>query len=593
MPKPYSANDKLRNLAQNLGFDIKIFDDKENLGPEIKLREKSKDGEIDAIMLYQNIVCLVGINKGKGDDINKEIEKFFEKLDKVDSVASLNLSLEITKKAGKKINDKKQAADALLKEVKDHITTNTSNYEMILVKMFFCPHKQLDEEFLRKARDERKIIIDKDTHEYFEAVCFRLNKECLFSDFIHFLNLSKIDLGKKCSAQIKKPGKSSPYRVVRLELEKDKIIMYSLPLRVDHILQYVTVFRMAQKYDKKGFQRMIKEKRLDKISREYLSENQTFPNNIIIALNPEIYKDEKDFFNSSNEEISLYDEFNSLIIIDGQHRFFSFVKGNKTDREVLVTLIFFKGQDQEENYLLMDKLFYKINKTQERLDPNLSFILEARIEPNSEANFWYEVFKKLDKKGFFANRFSFKESTLRKNDAKKSIISVIKYGGVEQINRMKKTKGISADGLSVFYSGNKQDNITFAFNLFKNYFDVIEKVLHQQKSIHKDKLSPREIGALVRLIRHFVITEKNYLELLGKNEDITKSKQQDHVKAVKHIMSILSNVQFKRIIESDLAPSNWAAVEGFMLKNIHKKKASFGNKNLLSRKGLEIYRKKK
>jgi hypothetical protein len=62
----------------------------------------------------------------------------------------------------------------------------------------------------------------------------------------------------------------------------------------------------------------------------------------------------------------------------------------------------------------MEKTFYKINKTQERVDPNLSFILKARIDPESEENFWYTVFKKLDTKGFFSKRFSFKETTMKK-----------------------------------------------------------------------------------------------------------------------------------------------------------------------------------
>ena len=138
--------------------------------------------------------------------------------------------------------------------------------------------------------------------------------------------------------------------------------MYSLTLRVENIIDYVTVLRMARKYDKRGFQRMIKSSRLERISKDYLKEHETFPNNIIIALNPDIYIKEKDFFteDDSRKTITFFDEYNSLIIIDGQHRYFSFVKGNQLGRFILVTLIYLKGLDEDEKYLLMDKMFYKI-----------------------------------------------------------------------------------------------------------------------------------------------------------------------------------------------------------------------------------------
>ena len=49
-------------------------------------------------------------------------------------------------------------------------------------------------------------------------------------------------------------------------------------------------------------------------------------------------------------------------------------------------------------------------------------------------------------------------------------------------------------------------------------------------------------------------------------------------------------IDFKIALSLDYASSNWAAIEGFMLKQIHKKKMkSFGSVNFLSKKALEIY----
>ncbi len=324
-----------------------------------------------------------------------------------------------------------------------------------------------------------------------------------------------------------------------------------------------------------------------KIDKEYLSINQTFPNNIIIALDPELYKKESDFYNDENGgEVTFFDEYNSLIIIDGQHRFLSFIKGNKLNRFILVTLIFFKSGDSDD--LIMEKLFYKINKTQERIDPNLSFILEAKIAPNSESNFWHNVFKKLDKKGFFADRFSFKETTMKKGDPKKSIISVINYGGVKLLNNPRIQNGVKFEGLEKFYGENREDNINFVFNLLKNYFDSIEEIMHSQK-VDKNELSPREIGALIRLIKHFMVTDKNKLELLGLTKDIGKSKSSDNKEVVEFFENIIKYIPFRETIDLDYPASNWAAIEGYILKKINDSKPNFGNKNLLSKKGLEIY----
>jgi len=586
MKKKYSANELLRTFAQNLGFKIYIFDDVENLGKEIKLIERSKSREIDAIMIYKNIICLVEITKSSKQGIENKIEDFFDKLDKIKTPEDMELELKVNTK--RDVSEKKSIAKKMLDKIKNHINNFKEEYNLVLVKLFFCPNKQLDEEFVNKKRENKEFIIDKDVFEYFQEVLTRLDKGFLFNDFMHFLGIKKVDLEKIGTSKTKKPGRTPPFKVNRLELEKDKIIMYSLSLRVEDIVDYVTVLRMARKYDKKGFQRMVKSTRLKKINDEYLSKNESFPNNIIIALNPEIYTKEKEFYDDEKEEITFFDEFNSLIIIDGQHRFFSFVKGNKLSRYILVTLIFFKGENKEENYLLMDKMFYKINKTQERIDPNLSFILKARIDPDSQENFWYTVFKKeLDKKGFFAKRFSFKETTMKK-ESKKSIISVIKYGGVLRLNKTYKKKGIQVDGLEIFYSENKKNDIKFAYNLLKNYFDVIEKVLHDQK-LDKNNLSPREIGALLRLIKHFIISDKEKIRKMGEVENIIKSKNKNNINIVKHFEKILELIPFEEVIKLKYPTSNWAAVEGYMLKKIHESEPNFGNKNLLSKKGLEIY----
>jgi hypothetical protein len=117
---------------------------------------------------------------------------------------------------------------------------------------------------------------------------------------------------------------------------------------------------------------------------------------------------------------------------------------------------------------------------------------------------------------------------------------------------------------------------------------VIEKVLQHQK-LNKNKLSPREIGALIRLLRHFIISDKEKVKKMGEGEDIVKSENKDDINTVKYFEEILKLIPFEKVINLEYPTSNWAAVEGYMLKKIHESEPNFGNKILLSKKGLEVY----
>ena len=582
----YSANEELKKLAQNMGFEIFLFDDPTNLSSKIKVNETSKNREIDAVMQYKNLICLVEIDKGERDNIVKKIKEFFEKLDRVNKPEQINLAVKVTSRHSNDLTQKVEEVNGQIKTIKDRLDTYSTEYKCVLKKIFFAPNKQLDEEFMSVERKKGGIIIDKDTYEYFKAVLDRLDKKSLFNDFMYFLGVRKADLEKKKqTSRTGEPAQSQPYRTERLEIDRDRVIMYSLSATVEDIRNYVTTLRIAQKYNKKGFQRMVKANRLNKINSEYLAHNYTFPNNIIVALDPNIYKTEKNFYNSGEKKLRFFDEYNSLIIIDGQHRFFSFIKGNKVERPILINLLFFKKY-KEDSYL-MEKMFYEINKKQERIDPNLSFMLKARIEPESSENFWYSVLKQLDKAGFFRGKFSFKETTMR-YEVKKSIISVVTYGGLLTLNKEYKKQGLLVNGLNSFYNDKKEDKIKFACLLINNYFGLIEEILNEQR-IQKDNLTAREIGALLRLIRQFILSNSSELKRFGEVKDILKSNDPDNKAAVTIIRGILENVKFNDVVALSYPPSNWAAVEGFILKKIHQKMKTFGNTAILSKKGKEVY----
>ncbi len=575
----YSANDELKELVEFLNFDIYLFDDPVIYCEQIKLREKKKEKEVDALILHDNILLVVGINEGINENnILKEIRDYFQRLDLLNCENINNLEIVVTAKDKESIKNKILQAETDLNQIKQNIETQSADYYINLRKIFFVPNIILDDEFIREKRDCNEFIIDKDLFSYFIEVTNTLGKDNLRNEFFHYLNIQKYELEKRSLTKLKKPGKTSPYKVTRMELEKSKMIMYTTTMRVEELIEYVTVWRIAQKYDKNSFQRMLS-KRIYSIDETYLNKNETFPNNVIILLDPMLYNSENDFYNKDQETLELFKEFNSLIIIDGQHRFFSFVVGNKTSRNILASFLFLKGGSDIEKFQCIANTFYQINKNQKRIDPNLAFILDALLNPNSEEYFWYNVFKKLDKKGFFRERFSFKESVIR-DRRRRSAISLLKYGGVINLNNPRSKKGINFPGLNIFYNDDVNNNIDTAFKIIKNYFDIIEDVLHDQ-DFRKSYLTTRDIGALFRLLRHFLYNDANKVRGLNV-KDIMKLKSENALIVRKYFKEILECIQFDELKYLVYSTSNWGAIEGYFLKRIQEKGFSFGEPKLLT-----------
>lgn len=580
----YSANDELVQFAKQIGAECLLFDDQDGLGSEIKLRV-SGGCEIDAVLLLDNVFLLVEVKKTENvDTVATEIKDFFAGLPIPGAnVPALKLEYPKTKKLGHKLGK----ASRRLDRIKEWVKKTDATYEVIVRRLFFCPHVAIDEEDLRSRRAHEEFILDKDAFQYHLAVKDRINADFMRRDFYHFLHIKMRHLRPRGGASSSnKPEKTGEFDAMELVVKEEELKLYSLPVKVREIAEFVTALRTAQKYEASGFQRMVKRHRLEALG-DYLKENQTFPNNIIMAFHPDVYQKEKDFWNPETGQMVFQKELNSLILIDGQHRFLSFVRHKKMERQVLLTLLFFTGSDPDKIFVAMEKMFYNINKKQERIDPNLSFILMARIDPKSPENFWYWVFVRLMKQGFFAGRFTFQEGAIRlASDKTKSLVSVIQYGGALSLARSIKRAETTYEGIDQLFSSTKRsENIVQTANLLQNYFEIVSKVAHTQ-GVAKEDIGLREIGALLRIVRHFIDTDKAPLKILAKVPRASKSPDPKAKKAISKVEEVLTLIDFKAISKMDFPTSNWAAVEGVMLGQIRRKKRKFGAKQLLSKKGI-------
>jgi DGQHR domain-containing protein len=575
----YSANNELINFFKKMDFDVYIFDNPEKYSNKIKLRDKTTDCEIDAIAIYNNILILIEIKDGVNEKIKKQIENYFKDLRDFDTNRIYDLEIVISKK-DKENDNKIKAAEKDLNDLKNRMSNISNDYDIHIRKLAFMPnYDKLDYKKIQNYHINEKYTIDKRLYQYFISISDTINKKYMKHDFFNFIRIRKRDLKERSYTIDEDLATTDSYQAIKMELIKNKMYMFTTSIRPNKIIDFITVWSMAKKYSKLSFQRMISRKRLKNINKNYLKDNETFPNNIIIFLNPDYYNDMSKFYKKSKKTIHFLDEFNSLIIIDGQHRFFSFISGDKNN-EILLSFIYIKNADGFFN--IVADTFFQINDNQKGIDPNLSFSLKAKIRPTSDESFWFNVFEKLDKSGFFKEKYSFDESIYR-SSKKLSAYSLIKYGGILKLNYPVNKRGQSFKGLNVFFKKTNSFNskVIIAKNIIWNFFEIIERVVYNKKGVNKKDLRTRDIGALFRLIRHFIFENQKLLGKLNSENNISKSIDMEDKKAVSYLEKILNCIQFKQLQNKSYSTSNWGAIEGFFLKNINKKYKNFVNNFVL------------
>lgn len=155
------------------------------------------------------------------------------------------------------------------------------------------------------------------------------------------------------------------------------------------------------------YQRLLKSKRLTDIADNYLTKDYGyFPNNIIANIQ------KKDAFtftpetkDSKKGKLTI-DETCSCRIIDGQHRLFSYLKSNKSDAKVIVTLLDTTSENES-------RLFIQINDKQQKIPPNLIWDLVGVLDPNTLKGVISNSIRKMneDNNSFFYKKIKYSTSS--------------------------------------------------------------------------------------------------------------------------------------------------------------------------------------
>lgn len=174
------------------------------------------------------------------------------------------------------------------------------------------------------------------------------------------------------------------------------------------------------------YQRLIDKTKMRSIRKHVIEKQSSFYNNIIVALpnDVEVIKSDKtaspllDIESSIDDPgmlLCLPEEFNSLCIIDGQHRVYAYHEGGDNDgiveklrneRHLLVTGIAFPKRMSEADRLKhQSEIFLDINKNAKPIAADLLLYIQKLQNPLADVSIAQDVLAGLNAHGVFARKF--------------------------------------------------------------------------------------------------------------------------------------------------------------------------------------------
>lgn len=381
---------RINTIFKNSGFSQIATRDK-------NITFKERMGEIDNIFIYENIIILVEDTCIKSENIRDHINKtsiFFSLIKENES----------------------DFVELLDNEFDDFKSKRSDKYDYFDFKFVYVytslNHINSDH---KKPHGYIKFISNTDLR-YFEALSKTISMSTKYEIF-KYLGLKFSDIGFNHGDNIRKytgfvlpeapSGFPSEYKIVTFYIDPSTLIELSYVLRKDSWL------------DNDGlYQRMLIKGKI-KSMREFLAvENRVFINNAIVSLPSETkYIDDngdtidpKTIKKTTKVNVNLPLNFNSIGLIDGQHRVYCYHQGNdkhedmiaakRKKQQLLVTgIVFPKNTPETERFKFEAKLFLEINDKQSRAKGDLKQSIQTIVDPYSSIALAKSVISVMAKKG--------------------------------------------------------------------------------------------------------------------------------------------------------------------------------------------------
>lgn len=377
-----------RDLMKKLGFENCKSDG-------VQFTFKGRTGEIDDIFVYENIIIIAEYTYGKGDS---------------EHLAKKKILFDI-------INENQKEFVVSAKEIFPPLKSLIDEkYPPGLSQIRFIYNSSAEPNGEITAQMKYLLPLFGAVEMYFKALGKTIEKSARI-EFLKFLKLSRGSVGESSLSQKEDhysyggyllPDMNSNYpdgtKIVSFYADPASLIDISYVLRKDGWID-----------EDHLYQRILVPSKIRSMRNYLAKEKRVFVNNVIVTLPAET--EIKPVDGSSPEKvravkIDLPKNYDTVGIIDGQHRVFCYHEGSDPEDEkirplrsrqhLLVTgLIFDKNVTISEKRTHEAKLFLEINDKQTRARAALKQDIEVTITPFSSTAISKRIIQKLSKSGIY------------------------------------------------------------------------------------------------------------------------------------------------------------------------------------------------
>jgi DGQHR domain-containing protein len=405
-------------------------------GTEIEFR--GVKGEIDNVFLHENLVFIVeDVTLKKEQDIKDHLRKkaeFFEVLRR----------------------NKEEFVDFLDKTFLKFKNTRDHSYDPTQMRFRFIYFSLYPFDRSIQSKYTGMVLIDNPGLQYFHFLSKVIKRSGRF-DLFKFLGLELGDIGHQSSSKDKKTYRGlllpeSPsgfphgHKIVSFLVEPNRLLEQGYVLR-----------RESWRTSPFLYQRLLTPNKISEM-REFLAKKgRVYVNNVIVSLpsDTELRNDDGSTLSDDGTEqirnilIEIPRELNTIGIIDGQHRIYSYHEGeDKLDTVIaklrikqhllLTGIVYPKGFVESNRIKFEAELFLEINNKQKKVKPALRQEIETMIRPFSTISISKQIVNALSVKGplsGYFERYFFEEGRKIKTS---SIVSygmkyIVKPSGVDSL----------------------------------------------------------------------------------------------------------------------------------------------------------------
>lgn len=336
-----------------------------------------------------------------------------------------------------------------------------------------------------------------------------------------------------------KPFQSRPVEVRAFRTMRDSSYIYNFSIDPKILLEFSFVARRHIRGER-YYQRIIDEGRLKKIS-QYIRSGGIFPNNIVIAFNPDLHLRprfrviDKIENNVEYGVLEFPQDYNSCWIIDGQHRLYAFA--NLKDHYFNISVTAFEKID----ILEQRKFFLDINRNQKPVDSDLLWDLSGDVFTEKEGVI-SNVVKSLNTnitsplwRGIYYPSAGMRD---KKEKIKISAVCVsIKRNRIVEELLSQNTK-------NPLYSKNPEEQIKKTSSILESFLGICKKLFSHNWEQKKSGFVLTNGGIAVLL----GLFEKILVRTSQRNEPIPDEKVfEEYLKPLKSVLETADSTQLKKM----------------------------------------------